>query len=202
MFDFIGDVKLRERVEAEFHAARYIYKLGEALAAQDEKLHAHVKFQIVQYAGIYEAIIVHLLWTVYAQHLAVTEMEYHKVMRKTATMPASLVMTTKEGEDVHLCVEHKERTPAISIKFDDKVDAAVAIGFLDPTIGTEIKAFYKLRNAIHLESAIRNKTKYELDSSHLAFRRMKPFTVGIKAFLASGKLPDAARPKAGHATAT
>lgn len=197
MFDFIADQALREKIEAEFHAARYIYKLGEALAADadGERLHAHVKFQIVQYAGIYEAIIVHLLWSTYSHHQAVTAIEYHIALRKAATFPTNLVVTTDTGENIVLCVERPERTPAISIKFDDKVDAAVAIGFVDRQIGEEIKLFYKLRNAIHFENAIKNAIKYELDSSLLAYRRMLPFTTGIKGFLANGALPDDARPK-------
>jgi hypothetical protein len=37
MFDFLTDQDLREKVESKFHAASYIYRLGEALAATDEK---------------------------------------------------------------------------------------------------------------------------------------------------------------------
>lgn len=195
LFSFIDDVKLRERVEAEFHAARYIYKLGEALDADEEKLHSHVKFQIVQYAGIYEAIIVKLLWTTFANHAEVAKIEYHNTLRKAVSLPPTLQVTTQEGEAIFLCVERKERTPAISIKFDDKVDAAVAIGFVDQEIGQEIKAFYKLRNAIHLESAVKNETRYEIKYSQLAYRRMLPFTQGIKGFLSNGRLPPDAKPK-------
>lgn len=195
LFDFIDDEKLRERVEAEFKAARYIYKLGEALNASDERLHAHVKFQIVQYAGIYEAIIVNLLWGRYAGTSQVMDIEYHNTLRKVATMPSNIQMTTGDREEVVLSVERRERTPPISIKFDDKVDAAVAIGFVDKGIGEEIKSFYKLRNAIHLESAIKYEVRYELEYSQLAYRRMLPFTTGIRGFLRDGVLPDDARPK-------
>jgi hypothetical protein len=196
MFDFITDTALREKVESEFHAARYIYKLGEALGALNERLHPHVKFQIVQYASIYEAIIVNLLWTKYAGHPEVTAIEYHAALRKAVTLLQNLIVTNDVGENIYLCVERQERTPAISIKFDDTVNAAVKIGFVDPQIGDDIKSFYKLRNAIHLESAIQNAVTYEIDSSLLAYRRMLPFTRGIKGFLTTGKIPDDARPKA------
>jgi hypothetical protein len=193
MFDFIEDAALRERVEAEYHAARYIYKLGEALAASGERLHAHVKFQIVQYAGIYEAIIVHLLWTTFADHHAVTAIEYHTTLRRAGTMPNNIRMISVDGADIVLGVEIRERTPPISIKFDDKVDAAVTIGFIDKALGEDIKSFYKLRNAIHLESAIKNAINYELDSSQLAYRRMLPFTRGVRGYLQDGVLPLNAR---------
>jgi hypothetical protein len=67
--------------------------------------------------------------------------------------------------------------------------------FVDRTLGKEIKEFYKLRNAIHIDGAIKNAIKYELSSSRRAFRRMWPFTKGIKGFLQTGKLPDDARPR-------
>ena len=65
MFDYLDNQKLLDQITSEYYAARYIYKLGEALAAAGDRMHGHVKFQIVQYAGIYEAIIVYLLWSKY-----------------------------------------------------------------------------------------------------------------------------------------
>ncbi|MER9926035.1 hypothetical protein NKJ84_24565 [Mesorhizobium sp. M0048] len=195
MFDFVDDLDLRDRIEAEFHSARYIYKLGEALNVADTRLYGHVKFQIVQYAAIYEAIIVYLLWSKYSDHPAVTDIQFHKVYRKVASLPSTLHFATTGGEEVHLCVQITEKTNPISIRFDDKVGAAVAIGFIDKEVGEDIKSFYKLRNGIHLESAIKNQINYELDSSHLAFRRMKPFTEGIRGFLKDGKIPDKSKLK-------
>jgi hypothetical protein len=191
MFDFLNDPALQKRLEDELYAARYIYKLGEALSVSDERLHAHVKFQIVQYAGIYEAVIVHLLWNRFRDHSAVTAIEFHKAFKKAATLPLSLNLTaTDTGEEIQLCVEARQKTSTVSIKFDDKVDAAVAIGFIDLELGEEIKGFYKLRNAIHLESAVKNETKYELDNSLLAYRRLQPFTRGVRGFLRDGVLPE------------
>jgi hypothetical protein len=111
-------------------------------------------------------------------------------------------MTTKEGENIVLCAERNEKTLVMSIKFDDKVDAAVRIGFVDPQIAYEIKEFYKLRNAIHLESAVKNTIKYKIDNSKLAYRRMCPFTNGIRGFLANGHLPANARPRENSASAS
>lgn len=195
MFDFIDNERLKERVISEYKAARYIYKLGEALSVESDKLHPHVKFQIVQYASIYEALIVYFLWEKYPDHDAVTSIEFHTTFRKAAAMPSSIQLLTSAGEDITLCIEARQKTSRVSIKFDDKVDAAVKIGFLDGELGEEIKSLYKLRNAIHLESALKNDVQYELASSQLAFRRMLPFTRGLRAFLNNGKLPASARLK-------
>ena len=43
-FDFIDDEGLQARLAVEFYAARYVYKLGEALAVGGSRLHAHCKF--------------------------------------------------------------------------------------------------------------------------------------------------------------
>lgn len=201
IFNFIDEVTLRDRVQMEFSAARYVYKLGEALKVEGDRLHAHVKFQIVQYASIYEAVIVYFLWAKYPAHSAVTSIEFHDAFREAASLPGNVQMLTTENEEIHLCTSVKKRTPRVSIKFDDKVDAAVKIGFIDARLGEEIKGFYKLRNAIHLESALKSQLQYELSSSKLAYLRMRPFTKGIKGFLTTGTLPDDARPGEPDATA-
>ena len=90
-FDFIEQDALRKRLALEFYAARYLYKLGEALKVSGAHMHAHVKFQIIQYASIYEAVIVYLLWNRFSEHGAVISIQFHKVFRKAATLPSSLI---------------------------------------------------------------------------------------------------------------
>lgn len=194
-FDFVQDAELKSALVREYIAARYIYKLQEALKVGGEKLAAHAKFQIVQFAAIYEALIVHILWTRFSESLAVRNIEYYTALRKVAQFPKSLDVKTKEGHKVHLCIEAETRNARHSIKFDDKVDAAVAIGFVDQKLGEEIKEIFKARNGVHIENAVKNEIEYEISQSQLAYWRMKPFTTGIRDFLTTGKLSDAARPK-------
>lgn len=182
-FDFIEDQSLRDRLAQEFYAARYVYKLGEALSVKDDRLHAHVKFQIVQYASIYEAVIVYLLWSKFSDHAALTSIQFHEALKVTAELPKSILMSNIDGEEVFLCVKRREKTNSFSIKFNDKVDAAVTIGFVQSNIAAEIKEFYRLRNAIHLETAVKKSITYELDQALLAYTRMRPFIDHIKANL-------------------
>ena len=179
-FDFVGDKELREHIAKEFMAARYISKLGEALNVVDEKLHAHCKFQIVQYASIYEAVIVYLLWENYSDHKAVIEIEYHYAYKLAGSVPNNINITNNDGEEIFLCAKRNEKTSRHSIKFQDKVDASVKIGFLEKELAEEIKEFYSLRNALHLETAAKKSIKYELEQSRLAYLRMKPFVDKIK----------------------
>src|SRR4051794_24381229 len=62
-FRFITDPELQKRLGRAFYSARYMSKLMEALRASGDEIHPFVKFQIMQYASIYEAVISHLLWT-------------------------------------------------------------------------------------------------------------------------------------------
>jgi hypothetical protein len=194
-FDFVNDAGLKSALVREYIAARYIYKLQEALNVSDEKLAAHAKFQIVQFAAIYEALIVHVLWTHFAASPEVRAIEYYKALRKVAHFPKNLEVNTTEGLEVHLCIEAEIRNTRHSIKFDDKMDAAVKIGFVDPSLGEEIKEFFKTRNGVHIENAVKNEIEYEISQSQLAYWRIRPFTTGIRDFLTTGKLSEAARPK-------
>lgn len=182
-FDFVSDEELRRHLAKEFASARYISKLGEAIAADGAKLESHAKFQVVLYASIYEAVISYLLWEDFKEHPAVTEIEYHKTFKKVAKFPGGVSVTNADGEELHLCAERTEKTNRASIKFPDKLDAAVAIGFLNRELADEVGEFYKLRNALHIETAAKKDVQYELDQARLAYLRMQPFIDNIKEFL-------------------
>lgn len=194
-FDFVKEDNLRSALVREYLSARYIYKLQEALNVGGEKLAAHAKFQIVQFAAIYEALIVHILWTYFADSPEVREIEYHKTLRKVAAFPRNLAVKTQEGLEVHFSIEAEIKNNKPAIKFDDKVDASVKIGFVDPSLGEEIKEFFKTRNGVHIENAVKNEIEYEISQAQNAYWRVKPFTTGIRDFLNTGKLSEAARPK-------
>lgn len=201
VFSFIDDEALRERLGLEYYSARYIYKIGEALFVDGDRLYSHVKYQIVQYASIYEAVIVYLLWSKYSAHPAVTGIEWHTTFKKVAEWPNNICVSASD-EDVVLCAERQERTSRISIKFDDKVDAFVQIGCIEAELGEEIKKFFKLRNGMHIENAVKNNLRYELDMAQLAYRRIWAFTKQIRGFITDGVIPKEASLRTAEATAT
>lgn len=191
VFEFVEDGKLKDRLALEYYSARYIYKLGEALNASGEMLHAHLKFQITQYASIYEAIINYLLWGKYANHPEKIRIEIRKDYKiVSSNLANNLQLITTDGEKIHLCAHREITIPYVNIRFDDKVDAAIKIGFVQDLLGEEIKEFYKLRNAIHLDSAVKNNVEYEIAKAKLAYRRLQPFLIGVQGFLTSGILPE------------
>ncbi len=181
-FDFIKDQALQESLAREFYTARYIYKLMEALFLEDYELHAHLKFQIIQYASIYEAVINYLLLNNFKEDENVKKISTHISLKDIAAL-SGLTEITYEGNKIFTCLKKETKTPWTSIPFHDKVDASVDIGFVNEIYADEIKSFYTLRNSIHIEAAAKKNIEYEIEQSKIAYRRLRPFINDIKAFL-------------------
>jgi hypothetical protein len=178
-FDFVADNDLQEELAKAFYSSRYIYKLMEGLAISGNELHAHLKFQIMQYASIYEAVINYLLLNRYKEHTSVQTIQLHKAYRPIAAL-ASPTKLTYEGNETFICLHKDAKTPWTSISFQDKVNAASDIGLIDEQLGEEIKEFYRLRNSVHIEAAAKRGIDYEVKEAKLAYRRMRPFIDQIK----------------------
>ena len=129
-FYFIKDQALQESLAREFYTARYIYKLMEALFLEDFELHAHLKFQIIQYASIYEAVINYLLLNNFKEDENVKKISTHISLREIAAL-SGLTKITYEGNKIFTCLKKETKTPWTSIPFHDKVDASVDIGFVN-----------------------------------------------------------------------
>lgn len=186
-FDFVEQETLRARLARAFYTARYVYKLMEALQVTGDELHAHVKFQVIQYASIYEATISYLLWNKFRDHGRVKSLETHKSYKKVAGLAAPTKITF-EGEEVSLCLYRDTKTWRNAIKFNDRVDAAVDIGFVRKPYGEEIKRIYELRNLTHIEAEAEKEIELEIQNSKLAYLRMQPFVADIKEFFSNGRL--------------
>lgn len=178
-FSFIEDSELRNRLGRAFYSARYAYKLMEALFATGDELHAFVKFQIIQYASIYEAVISYLLWGRYKEHPEVRTLETHKAYKPVAALGRLTTMRYGE-EELFTCVYRGAKTPKNSIPFKDKVDCAVRIGFLEPTYSEDIKHVYELRNLAHIENEAEKQIEVEIEQSKTGYWRMKPFLEHIR----------------------
>jgi hypothetical protein len=173
-FGFVTDTELQKRLGRAYYAARYISKLMEALFVSGGERHSFVKFQIMQYASIYEAAISHLLWGRYKDNPEVKNLETHKAYKPVSALGSLTAM--KYGEEkLFTCVYRDSKTPKNTIPFKDKVDCAVRIGFVDVTYAEDIKRTYELRNLAHIETEAEKQIDVELEQSRLSYWRMKPF---------------------------
>jgi len=186
-FNFINDEDLKRTIIEEFKAARYIYKLQEALHVQDLRLHAHSKFQVVQYAAIYEATIIHILNEYFYAHPEVRRLYSRKRYVSAASWPNNLTVEA-DSEPVYLCHKKTDTLKEPEVKFSDKVDTCVKIGIISEEIGEEIKDFYNYRNSVHLESALRQNVKFDVDIARRAFWRIDGFVGEIKDFLSNNQI--------------
>lgn len=173
-FAFIDDEELRKRLGRAFYSARYVYKLMEALFASGDEIHPFVKFQIMQYASIYEAVIAYLFRTRYKDHPEVASMRMHKAYTPVAAL-STLTKLQYDGQELFTCVYKDKRTRLNDIPFGAKVDCAVRIGLLDEKYAAEIKHIYELRNLAHIETEAEKQIEVQLEQAKTGFWRMKPF---------------------------
>ncbi len=185
-FSFITEIELRARLGRAFYSARYTYKLMEATFVQGEEQHPFVKFQIMQYASIYEAVITNLLWGEFKEHPEVLKLQTHKSYKPVNAL-ARVTKMEYEGSELFTCVYTDSKTPKNSIPFKDKVDCAVRIGFLEEKYSEEIKRTYELRNLAHIETEAAKQLDVEIAQSKLAYWRLRPFLEYIIGFLQANK---------------
>jgi hypothetical protein len=173
-FSFVADIELQQRLGKAFYSARLISKLMEALYVSGDERHPFVKFQIMQYASIYEAVISNLLWGRYKNHSEVRQLETHKAYKPIAALSSRTKMRY-EDEELFPCVYRDSKTPKNTIPFKDKVDCAVRIGFVDEAYSGDIKRLYELRNLAHIETEAEKQIDVEIEHAKNGYWRVKPF---------------------------
>lgn len=181
-FPFIDNLELRKRLGRAYYSARYVGKLMEAIQAAGDEIHPFIKFQIMQYASIFEAVITHLLWDRFKQHEEVVSLQMHKAYKPVQAF-GKLTKMHYDLEELFTCVYRNEKTPRNSIPFKDKVDCAVRIGLVDTAYSEDLKKIYELRNLAHIENEADKQIELEIEQSRVAYRRVKPFLERIKEFL-------------------
>ena len=182
-FDFIADAELKKKLGRAFYSARYVGKLMEALLAAGDEVHPFIKFQIMQYASIYEAVVSYLLWTKYVMHPEVLQLQTHKAYKPVSSL-GRLTSMKYGDEDIHTCVYRDSKTPRNSIPFKDKVDCAVRIGFVEGAYAEDIKRTYELRNLAHIETEAQKQIEVEIQQAKIGYWRIKPFLERITSTLA------------------
>jgi len=182
-FAFVADTELQNKLGRAFYSARYVGKLMEALLAAGDEVHPFIKFQIMQYASIYEAVLSYLLWTRYASHPEVLRLQTHKAYKPVNSL-GSLTSMKYGDEDIHTCVYRDSKTPRNSIPFKEKVDCAVRIGFVEGAYAEDIKRTYELRNLAHIETEAQKQIEVEIEQAKTGYWRIKPFLERIASTIA------------------
>lgn len=214
-FSFVKDVTLKTRLISEFKNARFVYKVFEGLAAEDELLLAEVKMQVLMYASVYEAIIHYILFDEYYKNDPIVQDLLNQKVHKKYSIPESLKSRVNsllfhDGKTIIPYFATSQKRDITKVRFDEKCKAAFQIGILTdipeqsdptaeilsditpidgmPTFCSELIRIYEVRNAIHLHAELKKEIDYHLTLSRIAFRRFQPFLQQIKAKLSTDGL--------------
>lgn len=191
-FFFISDEDLRNRLEEELKAARYIYKMLEGMQATDWLLVAQSKVQILQYASIYEAVLHHVLLNNYSETPEVQRLTTYE-HRKPINISSDIEQKIQTRYSPSGCIkiyETEDRTvDERKITFESKAQTALDLGLINEKIKTKICEVYSLRNAIHLHAELKRGITYELEKSKYAYWYLQGFREQISSKLVSdGKI--------------
>ncbi len=192
-FDFLGDdPALQHRLGQEFFAARYMYKVLEGMRDQAEwAKDLQVRYQVLQYASIYEAALHHLLLSTLSGTVPGRRLRRRYQLKRYSIPPdlqsefERLSNATHDGKRIVPAFRAETRIRDGEIRFKAKVAGAVALGLLDETLGKDIKDIYTARNAIHIHAELKRGRLWEINLSRKAYRRMRPFRRQVWRYLTS-----------------
>lgn len=183
-FCFVTDEQLRAKLGSEFFLSRYIYKLSECLYLDGEFLNAHSKFQIIQYASIYESVINYLLFDRYKDTEEVKGIMSKLEFSKYTDLPNNVSLANADNaEPLFICYKKSIQLAPQNVRFSDKLKVSIELGFISKKISDDIQDIYTLRNGVHIDAALKRNMSYEIEMARLSYRRMRPFLDGIKRHL-------------------
>lgn len=157
-FSFVSDQDLKKQLGMAFYQARFIYKLMSALRLPRFKHYGIVKFQIIQYASICEAVITHL----------VKERFFFQLRLHLKNSPS------EKGK--------KKRSKLRNPNLRDYIDVAIAQGLISSATGDGIKGLYQVRNNVHLLRASKLSYKPKLYEAIDGYNLVKNMIAEIEDF--------------------
>ncbi len=170
-FSFLGDEKIQRQLGDAFYQARFLYKLMCGLRLPLSKQRGVVKFQIVQYASICEAVldvaILKYFKTEAEEKLSVTE------LHKEQNALAKDVTLSRGKTPLYVCHEKKKKGDLKRTRVDAKTKFAAEKGLLTQDLKDRLDALYDLRNNIHIIKAAETEYDPKLREARDGFELMR-----------------------------
>lgn len=181
-FSFLQNPAVEKHLGDAFYQARFMYKMMSALRLPVSKHRGIVKFQIIQYASICEAVLDTAITKYFADDvanaLAVTEW----VKYPNATTRNTKI--THEGNNLVLCKEKKRPGVLKRTRVDFKTKYAVGKGIIAQPMKDAVDELYDLRNNIHILKAADSQYNPLLREAKDAFNLMQSFVEEVKSYYA------------------
>lgn len=186
-FSFILDNALQKYLAEAFYQARFAYKIMQGLKLTSFKKTAFLKFQIQQYASIYEALLDYTLETYHKEEIKndiLKTIEYRPV--SAFANPTEMFYTEgKKKEKIYTCKKKEFYKALKSIKIDDKTKIAFNYGIFDLSVKADLDALYDIRNCIHLLKAAQSDYRPTIKECERAFKLMPRIVNAIKSHIAN-----------------
>lgn len=187
-FNFIDNTTLQIHLADAFYQSRFVYKLMQGLRLTAFKRGAMIKFQIQQYASIYEAIIDFVLETYYKSEIKelLKEIEYRPIKVLSSNSKFTVELNGKT-ETIVTCKQTTRDVPLKKTRIDKRTKIAVDLGIISQGIKESIDSLYDLRNNIHILKAASADYRPNINEAQRAFELMNPFVESVKNHLKGKK---------------
>lgn len=185
-FSFVENEKLRDRLGEEFYQTRFTYTLMQALSLPMAKNRGIVKFQIIQYASICEALLNYTLDTYFRE-----EFENKYAATTYIDFPSALSSKTKitfDGKAVFVCKPKTEKAKITWTSNPIKAESALENGILSEDTKEKYCALYDLRNNAHILKAVATDYYPKLKEASAAYELMYQFIAEVRAFFAANPI--------------
>ncbi len=179
-FDFLLDPALASQLGDAFYQARFMYKLMNALNLPLAKQKGIVKFQIVQYASICEAVLDVAILKYFKDD--VEEVLSVSEFVKCPNVVSSDTKITYGGTPLVLCKNKKKKADLKRTRVDFKTKYAVSKGLITQDTKNSLDNLYDLRNNVHILKATKSQYTPRLREAKDAFLLMQAFVEEIKNF--------------------
>ena len=183
-FDFIDDAGLRMHLAEAYYQARFLYKIMQGLHLTSFKRTSIIKFQIQQYASIFEAMIDYTLEKYHKEELKelLKETEYRPV--NVLTQNSKLTLTTDGKDDIiYTCKKSSRIVPLKKTRIDKRTEIAKDFGIISATTKTQFDGLYDLRNNIHILKAASADYRPKIEEATKAFQLMEPIRSSVKLYI-------------------
>ena len=184
-FDFLRKTKLEEQLGEAFYQARLQYKIMTALNLTKSKNKSFLKYQIIQYASICEALLDSAIDQFYKDESKAYFSKVEYILSDKVS--AGDLSLSYKNQKLFLCKEKKRNRPLKLVREDEKTTFAVEKGIITQDIKERYDALYELRNNIHILRATDASYNPKVNESKDAFHLMQEMKEQIEDYYAKNK---------------
>lgn len=144
-FSHVADPAMKTALAETLYGARWLYKLGLALLANNQEQFAHVRAQIVDYASVAEALLADLIVQAYRKNKLQGQRWQCKYARGTTPLTWNAV--------------NPEETVAHTT-FEWRIIVAHESGIINSALSGQLNGIRTRRNTVHLTAKVKAGVSY------------------------------------------